>query len=265
MIEPFLVNALVAGLVLAIVAAPLGCVVVWSRMSYFGETVAQSSLVGVAIGLMLHSDLTASVIVTTMTVAGLLILIGRQKVLPLDSILGLTHHGTLALGVIATSLLRGPSVDLMGYLFGDVFAIAGQDLYWIFGGGAVVLGVMWWLWQPLLRLSIHEELAIAEGVPAGAARAGFIVLLALTIAVAMKIVGALLAIAFLVVPAVAARPLASTPERMVAIAALVGIIGVLGGLGLSANFDAPGGPSIVLVMTVIATLSLVTSARSLKS
>jgi zinc transport system permease protein len=124
---------------------------------------------------------------------------------------------------------------------------------------------MWWLWQPLLRLSIHEELAIAEGVPAGAARAGFIVLLALTIAVAMKIVGALLAIAFLVVPAVAARPLASTPERMVAIAALVGIIGVLGGLGLSANFDAPGGPSIVLVMTVIATLSLVTSARTLKS
>jgi zinc transport system permease protein len=260
-IEPFLLRALAAGVGLAIIAAPLGAVLVWNRMAYFGETVAQASLVGVALGLLLHVDVTFSVIVTTLAVAALLIVLGRQKLVPLDAILGLTHHGTLALGVIATTLLAGPSVDLMGYLFGDVFAVTVSDLWLIYGGGAVVLAAMAWLWQPLLRVAVHEELASAEGVPSRWVRAGFIVVLALTIAIAMKIVGVLLAIAFLIVPIVAARPFASTPEGLVIIAGLVGAVSVALGLTLSANADAPGGPSIVLCMSLIAGLSLAISAR----
>jgi zinc transport system permease protein len=260
-IEPYLLRALTAGIGLAILAAPLGAILVWNRMAYFGESVAQASLVGVALGLLLNVNLTASVIVTTLAVAALLIVLGRQKVVPLDSILGLTHHGALALGVIATSMLAGPSVDLMGYLFGDVFAVTNQDLWWVFGGGAVVLAVMVWLWQPLLRLAVHEELAVAEGVSREVVRAAFVVVLALTIAVAMKIVGILLAIAFLIVPIVAARPFSSTPERLVGIAALVGIASVIGGLTLSSQSNAPGGPSIVLIMSIIAALSLAISGR----
>ncbi len=261
MIEPFLLRALAAGIGLAILAAPLGAVLVWNRMAYFGETVAQASLVGVALGFMLHVDVTLSVMMTTLAVAALLIVLGRQKIVPLDAILGLTHHGTLALGVIATAVLAGPSVDLMGYLFGDVFAVTAADLYWIYIGGAIVLMVMAWLWQPLLRLAVHEELGAAEGVPRGLVRGAFIVVLALTIAVAMKIVGILLAIAFLIVPVVAARPFAQTPERLVVIAALVGVVSVVSGLALSSSVDAPGGPSIVLSMAMLAGLSLVISAR----
>lgn len=260
MIEPFLLRALAAGVGLAIIAAPLGAVLVWNRMAYFGETVAQASLVGVALGLLLHIDVTASVIVTTLAVASLLILLGRQKLVPLDAILGLTHHGTLALGVIATTLLAGPSVDLMGYLFGDVFAVTEADLWLIYGGGTVVLAVMAWLWQSLLRIAVHEELASAEGVPSRRVRAAFIVILALTIAIAMKIVGVLLAIAFLIVPIVAARPFAATPERLVVIAGVVGAASVALGLTLSASVDAPGGPSIVLCMALLAGLSLAVSA-----
>ncbi len=263
MIEPYLLRALAAGIGLAIVAAPLGAILVWNRMAYFGESVAQASLVGVALGLMLNVNLTASVIVTTLAVAALLIVLGRQKVVPLDSILGLTHHGALALGVIATSMLAGPPVDLMGYLFGDVFAVTTQDLWWVFGGGAVVVAVMVRLWQPLLRLAVHEELAAAEGVSREVVRAAFVVVLALTIAVAMKIVGILLAIAFLIVPVVAARPFSTTPERLVMIAALVGIASVIGGLTLSAQSNAPGGPSIVLIMSIIAALSLAVSGRAM--
>lgn len=261
MIEPFLLRALAAGVGLAIIAAPLGAVLVWNRMAYFGETVAQASLVGVALGLLFHVDVTISVIITTLAVAALLIVLGRQKIVPLDAILGLTHHGTLALGVIATTLLAGPSVDLMGYLFGDVFAVTQGDLWLIYLGGAVVLAVMWWLWQPLLRIAVHEELASAEGVPSRRVRAGFIVVLALTIAIAMKIVGVLLAIAFLIVPIVAARPFASTPEGLVFMAGGVGAASVALGLALSANADAPGGPSIVLCMALIAGLSLAIAAR----
>ena len=218
--EPFLIRGLAAALGLAVVAAPLGCVVVWSRMAYFGETVAQASLLGVALGLALHVDVTLAVFVVAVAMAGLLIVLGRQKVLPMDSILGLLHHGALAAGVIATALLHGPSVDLMGYLFGDIFAVSREDVIWVYAGGAVVVLATAWLWPSLLRLAVHEELAAAEGVDKERVRAAFMLLLALTIAVGIKIVGVLLVIAFLIVPVVAARPFAGTPERMVLLTAL---------------------------------------------
>lgn len=264
-LEPFLLRALAASLALAVVAAPLGSLVIWNRMSYFGETVSQASLIGIALGLFLGIDITAPVIFVTLVVAALLILLSRQKIVPLDAILGLMHHGALALGVILTLSLRGPAVDLMSYLFGDIFAVTATDLYWIYGGSALVLVVLTWLWQPMLRLAVHEELASAEGVNADVVRAVFIVLLSLTIAIAIKIVGALLVIAFLIVPAVAARPLSATPERMAVLAAAIAALSVVLGIALSLNFDVPGGPSIVLFMAVIAGISVASAAFARRS
>ena len=256
MLEPFLLRALVAALGLALVAAPLGALVVWQRMAYFGETMAQASLLGVALSLAVGGDVTVSVLVVAMLAALLILLLSRQRVLPLDSVLGLLHHGSLAAGVIATAALAGPSVDLLGYLFGDIFAVSQTDLAWIWGGGVLVLGVLYFIWQPLLRLAVHEELAIAEGVPGGRIKAAFMLLLAITIAIAIKILGILLVIAFLIVPAAAARPFARTPEQMVAITALVAVAGVVAGLALSARSDAPGGPAIVLVLAAMAALAM---------
>ena len=254
--EPFVLRALAAGVGLAAVAAPLGCIVVWRRMAYVGETLAQAGLLGVALGLALKLDLTFSVIVAAVAAAAILIVFGRQKLLALDSVLGLMHHAALALGVVAIALLKGPSIDLMSYLFGDVFAVTNNDLCWVFGGGAVVLALTLWLWKPLVRLSLHEDLATAEGIDPRLSRALFDILLAVTIAVAMKIVGILLVMAFLVVPAVAARPLATTPERMAIIAAGIAAVSVVAGLAMSLYTDAPGGPSIVLAMCLAAACSL---------
>jgi len=258
--DPFLLRALLAAVGLAIVAAPLGALVVWNRMAYFGESIAQAGLIGVALGLLLGINLTLAVLVATLAAAGLLIFFTRQRVLPVDAILGLVHQGTLALGIIILALLAGPSVDLMGYLFGDIFAVTTGDLWWIYGGGAVVLAALAWLWQPLLRLAVHEELAAAEGVPRQTVKAAFILLLALTVGIAIKIVGVLLVIAFLVVPAVAARPFAATPERMAGLSALIGVASVVAGIALSVAIDAPGGPAIVLVMSAAAALSLTFAA-----
>lgn len=255
-IEPFLARALIAGVALAIVAAPLGCIVVWRRMAYFGETLAQASLLGVALGLSLEADLNLAVILTAVSVAGLVIISGRQKLVALDSVLGLMHHAALALGIVALALLKGPSVDLMGYLFGDIFAVTNTDLVWILAGGALVLTLTALLWQPLVRVSLHEELATAEGIAPAWPRALFDILLAVTIAVAMKIVGILLVMAFLIVPAVAARPLAATPERMAILAALIAATGSVAGIQLSLHYDTPGGPSIVLALTAIAAITL---------
>lgn len=256
MLEPFFLRALIASLALALIAAPLGCFVVWQRMSYFGESIAQASLVGVALGMAFQLDLTLGVLIAALVAAALLIWFSRQEIVAMDSILGLMHHAALAIGVIATAMIQGPGVDLMGFLFGDVFAVTTSDILWIFVGGGLALGVVAWLWQPLLRLAVHEDLAAAEGVDRNRVRTIFTILLALAIAVAMKIVGILLVMAFLVVPAVAARPLAATPERMVVLSAGIAALSVLFGLWLSASLDSPGGPSIVLIMSAAAAISL---------
>lgn len=254
-------RALMGAVGLAIVAAPLGCVVVWQRMAYFGETIAQASLIGVALALALDIDITAGIVLASLAVTGLIILSGRQNRVPIDSILGLMHHGALAAGVIATALIQGPSVDLMGYLFGDIYAVTWNDLLWVYGGGSVVLAILAWLWPSLLRLAVHEDLAAAEGVPRETIRIVFTLLLAVVIAVAIKIVGVLLIIAFLIVPVVAARPLARTPESMAILAMGIAVVSVCMGLALSHFYDVPGSPAIVLVMSLAAGVSLCVPQR----
>ncbi len=256
MMDPFLVRAVAATAGLAIVAAPLGAVVVWSRMAYFGETIAEASLLGVALALAMNASVTAGVLAAALAAAALIVFLSRQPSVPLDSVLGLMHYGTLAAGIVATSALGGPPVDLMGYLFGDVLAVTGTDLAMIFGGGAFVLAAVWHLWEPLLRLAVHDELAAAEGVSPERVRGLFVVLLAVVIAFAVKIAGILLAVAFLVVPVAAARPWSSSPERMVGLATVVGLASSLAGLWLSFRCDVPAGPAIVLVMSVLAGVSL---------
>lgn len=259
--EPFLLRALTAGLGLAVISAPLGCLLVWQRMAFFGEAVAQASLIGVALGLAYDIDTTAAALGATMLVALVLVGLSRQQMVPMDAILSLLAHSALAFGVLATALVKGRSVDLMGYLFGDILAVSRQDLLWLAAGGLVVGLTLWKLWHPLLSMAVHEELAAAEGVDRERTRAVFVLLLALVVAIAMKIVGVLLTVAFLIIPAAAARPMASTPERMVVYAAAAGAIGVAGGLGLSLSLDTPGGPSIVVVLALLAGLSLVRAAR----
>lgn len=259
--EPFALRALAAGVGLAVVAAPLGCLVVWRRMAYVGETLAQASLLGVALGLALHVDMTAAVIVAALAAASLIVAFGQQKLIALDSVLGLMHHGLLALGVVTVALIKGPSIDLMSFLFGDIFAVSARDLWWIYGGGALVLGATVALWTPLVRLSLHEDLATAEGIDPRLPRLLFNVLLAVVIAVAMKIVGILLVMAFLIVPAVAARPYAATPAMMAILAAVIAIAGVFAGIVLSLSSDAPGGASIVLAMCAIALISILARGR----
>jgi zinc transport system permease protein len=254
--EPFFLRALLAGLGLALISAPLGCFLVWQRMAFFGETIAHACLLGVALGLAFHLDLTAAALVMAMLVGLFLVLLGRQRAVPVDSLLSLLSHVSLALGVLATAMVKGRSVDLVSYLFGDIFSVSVDDLAWLVAGGIVVLAGMAWLWRSLLAVAVHEEIAAAEGIDCERVRLLFVLLLALVIAIALKVVGALLTVAFLIIPAAAARPLATTPERMAAIAALIAALGVVCGLSLSLAFDTPGGPSIVVALAMLAGMSL---------
>jgi zinc transport system permease protein len=245
--DDFLVRALIAGVGVAAVAGPLGCFVVWRRMAYFGDSLAHSALLGVALGFLVGIEPTVAVIALCLALALFIVALQGQRRLATDTLLGIMSHGALSLGLVAVSLLETVRVDLMAYLFGDILAVTAIDIAWIWGGGAVSLLALAFLWRPLLAITVHEELARVEGINAGAVRLGFMLLVALVIATAMKIVGVLLITSLLILPAAAARRLAPSPEAMAFGAVLVGAAAVAGGLMASLRWDTPAGPSIVLV------------------
>lgn len=262
MLDDFFVRALVGGVGVALVAGPLGCFVVWRRMSYFGDSVAHGALLGVVLGITLGIDLNAGIVVACVAFALLFLLLERQRRLASDTLLGILAHGALALGLVALGFVEAGRVDLMGYLFGDILAVSRADLLWIYGGGGAVLAATALLWRPLLAITVDEELARAEGVRAGAVRFAFTLLFALTIAIAMKVVGLLLIVALLIVPAAAARRLARSPEQMALLASVGGAVSVTGGLHASLAWDTPSGPSIVVAALALFALTLCVGAAS---
>ncbi len=255
--DDFFLRALIAGIGVALVAGPVGCFIVWRRMAYFGDTMAHSALLGVALGLLADVDPVLGVAAVTALIALILAGFGRNQSLSSDTLLGILSHSALSLGLIALSLMSWVRFDLMGYLFGDLLAVGVSDLYFVYGGGGVALLLLSAIWRPLLAMSVHEELARAEGVAVTKVRILFMLLIALLIAVAMKIVGVLLITALLIIPAAAARRFAQGPEMMAALAALIGAVAVTGGLYGSLYFDTPSGPSVVLASLLLFLCSLV--------
>lgn len=262
MFDDFLVRGLIAGIGVAAVAGPLGCFVVWQRMSYFGAAIAHSALLGVALGFLFDVEPLFGILLVAALLAMGIIGLQRHTYLASDTVLGIFAHVSLALGVIVIGFMENLRVDLMGYLFGDILAVARLDLVWIYLGGAIALGVLGFIWRSLLAMTVHEELAAAEGVAVERTRLMFTLLLALVIAIAMKIVGILLIISLLIIPAAAARTMARTPEGMAVISALIGVLSVAGGLGSSLQWDTASGPSIVLVAFLLFLLARM--ATSLK-
>jgi zinc transport system permease protein len=253
--DDFLLRALLAGIGVALVAGPLGSFVVWRRMAYFGDTLAHSALLGVALGFLLGINAELGIIAVCLTLALVLVALQHQKRLATDTLLGILSHSALSLGLVAIAFLETLRVDLLAYLFGDVLAVTSTDLYWIYGGGCAALLVLAAVWRPLLAATVHEELARVEGVPVTGVHLAYMVLIALIIAVALKIVGILLITSLLIIPAAAARRFARSPEAMALYAALLGCAAVAGGLYGSLHWDTPSGPSIVVAAALIFVLS----------
>jgi zinc transport system permease protein len=252
----FLLYALLAGLGVALVAGPLGSFAVWRRMAYFGDTLAHSALLGVTFGLLLDVNLNIAVAIGCLLLALLLVALQQNRFLATDTLLGILSHSTLALGLVTVSLFSDSRIDLLAYLFGDILSSNLTDVITIWVVSVSVIGLLLLIWRPLLAITVHEELAQVEGVPVTAVRTGLMLLMALVIAIAMKVVGVLLITALLIVPAAASRRLTHTPEHMAVVASLLGCSAV--GMGLTASFlwDSPAGPSIVLAATSLFILTL---------
>ncbi|RMM52625.1 Zinc ABC transporter, permease protein [Pseudomonas savastanoi pv. glycinea] len=258
----FLLYALLAGVALAVVAGPLGSFVVWRRMAYFGDTLSHAALLGVALGFLLDISPTIAVTVGCLLLAVLLVTLQQRQPLASDTLLGILAPSTLSLGLVVLSFMHEVRIDLMAYLFGDLLAISPADLTWILDGSALVLVLIVALWRPLLAITVHEELARVEGLPVAALRMALMLLIAVVIAVAMKIVGVLLITSLLIIPAAAAQRHARSPEQMALGASLLGVIAVCVGLSLSWFKDTPAGPSIVVSAAALFLLSFVLPRRA---
>ena len=221
--ENFLVRAFVGGVGIALITGPLGCFIVWRRLSYFGDTLAHSALLGIAIAVLLGQDYSLGALLMCIVVASLLGLLQQQKALSNDTLLGLIAHSSLAAGMVLIAFVEGFRFDLVSLLFGDILAMSQLGILWIYTSGLIIAGLLWFFWRPLLAITVHQDLAEVEGIKVVGLQFLLMILIAIVIATAMKIVGILLITALMIIPAASARRFATNPEQMALAASLFGV------------------------------------------
>ncbi len=251
MLDDFFTRALLAGLAMAVVTGPLGCFVVWRKLSYFGDTLAHAALLGVALALLLQVNITLAVFVLALAAALAMLALQTRVALSADALLGVFSHGALATGLLALAFMTWVRVDLNGLLFGDLLAVSKTDIGVIFAGGILVTGLLVAFWKPLFAVTVNREIAAAEGYDPVRYDILLMVLLAAVVAVSIKIVGVLLITAMLIIPASAARRLSRGPVAMAFGSVIAGVLAVSGGLLASLRWDTPSGPSIVAAAALL--------------
>ena len=256
MFDDFFTRALIAGIGIAIVTGPLGCLVIWRRLSYFGDTLAHSALLGVTLAYAFSFNISLSVFIISGTVALLLISLQKRTKLAGDSLLGLLAHSSLAIGLVLIGFLSSIRFDLMGLLFGDILAVTTQDILIIWFGGLIILGMLFYIWKSIFAATVNYDLAAAEGMKPDLSNFIFTILLAGVIAISIKMIGALLITGLLLIPAATARSLSNNPFQMVILSILIGITSVITGLFGSLELNTASGPSIVVAALVLFILSI---------
>ena len=264
MFDDFFIRALFAGIGVALVTGPLGCFVVWRRLSYFGDTLAHSALLGVTIAFSLEFNIALSVFITSSVVALFLIQLQKKTNLPGDALLGLLAHSSLGVGLVVISFLSFIRFDVMGLLFGDILAVNVNDLLVIWIGGALILIILKLIWKPLFASTVNYELAEAEGLNPERAKAIFTLLMAAIIAISIKMIGLLLITGMLIIPAAMARNISNSPKGMIVFSVIGGLLSVFLGLFSSLNFNTPSGPSIIVAALLLFIISLFRIKQTIK-
>ena len=261
MLDDFLFRALLAGIGIAFVTGPLGCFVVWRRLSFFGDTLAHSALLGVILSVSFDINISLSVFVISSLVALLLLKLQKTTNLAGDALLGLLSHSSLAIGLVVLGFLTFIRFDIMGILFGDILSVNFNDLLVIWLGGGVILLVLWFIWKPLFASTVNYEIAEAEGMKPERVNTIFTILLAALIAISIKMVGLLLITGMLIIPAAMARNLSNNPKQMVILSVIGGLLSVFIGLYASFEINTASGPTIVTVALILFILSLTNNQK----
>jgi zinc transport system permease protein len=256
MIDDFFIRALIAGVGIALVTGPLGCFVIWRRLSFFGDTLSHAALLGVTFSISFDINISLSVFIVSSIVALILIRLQKNTNLAGDALLGLLAHSSLAIGLVVLGFLSFIRFDIMGLLFGDILSVTLSDLLIIWIGGAVIILILTLIWKPLFASTVNYEIAEAEGLSPEKYNILFTILMAAIIAISIKMVGLLLITGMMIIPAAAARNLSNSPKQMVVISIIFGLLSVLIGLYASLELNTPSGPSIITTSLLFFILSL---------
>ena len=248
-----LLPAWIMGSLLVFLTAPLGCLMLWRRMSFFADTMAHGTLLGVAIAGALSLPLWMGVTFLALLLVGVLWILHDPR-LPSDALLALCSATLLCSGLLFIQHIPSLRPELLSYLFGDLLTISWADLPVFALVIIVALAVLYKFWQAQIQIAIDPDIAVSEGVNAQWQRLIFMLLLALFTVLALRAVGSLLMGALLVIPALTARLLAHSPKQMVIWAFIVAQIAVSVGLWSSAGLNISAGLSIVMTMAIIFTV-----------
>jgi zinc transport system permease protein len=248
---PFMQRAIAGAVLMGILGGFLGCFVTLRQLSFFSHAVGHAALVGVALGVLLQLNPTWMLLPFTLVFGAIVLYLIDKTDLASDSVLSIVLSGSLAIGVILASLIKGYRGNLMGVLFGDILAIDNTDLILtllvLVGSGLFLLSTL----RQQILLTLNADVAQVQGIPVQLYRYGFVVLLSLAVAVAIKAVGVLLVNAFLVIPAATAKLISHHFTRFLVLSVLIGSSSSFFGMMVSGMFNLASGPSIVLVQFLV--------------
>ena len=238
-------------LITGIIAAPIGALIAWRRLVYFGEALSHASLLGIALALKSGLPPVVGIWSITLLLVALLYLIEKDGRENPSNILGSLSHIALALGMVLLSTMENIRTDLINYLFGDILATGAGDLANITLVALIGGALLYRLWQPLILMTISPAIARTEHPHARHYDLAFLLLIGLFIGTTVQYFGLLLVIALLIIPANTANRLAKTPEQSAAIAALLAAVATILGFTLAFNANLPVSPAIIGVAGVL--------------
>ncbi len=263
-LDDFLVRSVIAGLIMVAIAAPMGCLMVWQRLAFLSDTLGHAAVMGVGLGLMLEVKPIFGVLAVALLIVFSLSRVTRFDTALSETTLAIISHTGLAGGIILVGLLPSQSVNLEAILFGDLLATTIDDLLRLGVTTILLLLVLAHHWRSFVAVSVSREIAQAEGIEVRKVQLLMYIMIALLVAVMMKVMGVLLIAAMLVIPTAAARLFSRSPEQMVLISGFYGLGALAGGITTSFHFDWQTGPAIVVVAAILLLITLAIT-RFLKS
>jgi len=255
-LDDFLVRSVIAGLIMVAIAAPMGCLMVWQRLAFLSDTLGHAAVMGVGLGLLLEVTPVFGVLAVALLIVFSLNRVNTFNSALSETTLAIISHTGLAGGIILVGLLPAQAVNLEAILFGDLLATTSADLIRLLITTVVLLLLLLHHWRSFVAVSVSREIAQAEGIEVRKVQLLMYIMIALLVAVMMKVMGVLLIAAMLVIPTTSARLFSRSPEQMVAVSALYGLGALAGGITSSFHFDWQTGPAIVVSATMLLLITL---------
>ncbi len=258
---PFVQRALLASIMVGILCPFVGNFVVLRRMSFFSDAISHSAFAGLAAGMLLGIDLSLSSIIVAILIAFLIAFLSERTALSHDTIIGIAFSGAIAVGMLIIGRLKSYRADVFTFLFGDILAITTTDLFLIFAVGMLTIATLLAFLKPFLQITFNRDLAYVEGINVRFFEYLLFFIIAVVVTISLKIIGIILVTSLLIVPAAAAKNLASSMKGLFNLSCLFGVISGIVGLMASVYFNTSSGPTIVLVSIGIFFLTMLRPAN----